>query len=170
MAHPQLLIVRESVKELRQLQKNQPASIVKRIAMLIELKKSSVSISKRDLAVRIGVNHNSIQKWRTLYRKEGINAIVTHNRVGFKPSLINEKEHKQLEKLLSNPTNGLRGYKELLDWVEKEFSKKIKYTTLFEYVKRHFGTKIKVARKSHIKKDKLAVEAFKKTSVKSSKM
>jgi len=100
----------------------------------------------------------------------GINAIITHNRVGFKPSLINEKEHKQLEKLLSNPTNGLRGYKELLEWVEKEFSKKIKYTTLFEYVRRHFGTKIKVARKSHVKKDKLAVETFKKTSVKSSKM
>jgi len=72
--------------------------------------------------------------------------------------------------LLSNPTNGIRGYRELLEWVEKEFSKKIKYTTLFEYVKRHFGTKIKVARKSHIKKDKLAVEALKKTSVKSSKM
>ena len=37
MAHPQQLRVKESVKELRQLQKNQPASIVKRIAMLIEL-------------------------------------------------------------------------------------------------------------------------------------
>jgi len=170
MAHPKQLIVKESVKELRQLQKNKPASIVKRIAMLIELKKNGSGISKRDLAVRIGVNHNSVQKWRTLYSKGGINAIITHNRVGFKPSLINEKEHKQLEKLLSNPTNGLRGHKELLEWVEKEFSKKLKYTTLFEYVRRHFGTKIKVARKSHVKKDKLAVETFKKTSVKSSKM
>ncbi|MCC7051437.1 MAG: hypothetical protein IT239_06650 [Bacteroidia bacterium] len=132
--------------------------------MLIELKKNGSGISKRDLAVRIGVNHNSVQKWRTLYSKGGINAIITHNRVGFKPSLINEKEHKQLEKLLSNPTNGLRGHKELLEWVEKEFSKKLKYTTLFEYVRRHFGTKIKVARKSHVKKDKLTIEVFKKNS------
>ena len=59
MAHPQQLIVKESMKELRQLRKNQPASIVKRIAMLIELNKSGLGISKRDLAVRIGVNHNS---------------------------------------------------------------------------------------------------------------
>ena len=60
MVYPQQLIVKESVKELRQLQKNQPASIVKRIAMLIELKKSGVGISKRDLAVRIGVNQTAM--------------------------------------------------------------------------------------------------------------
>ena len=45
--------------------------------------------------------------------------------------------------------------------------KQFKYNTLMKYSIKHFGSKIKVARKSHIKKDPEAVEAFKKISVKS---
>jgi hypothetical protein len=43
----------------------------------------------------------------------------------------------------------------------------VKYKTLYSYVRLNFDTKIKVARKSHVKKDEQAVEDFKKTSVKS---
>jgi hypothetical protein len=42
----------------------------------------------------------------------------------------------------------------------------MKYITLVKYAERHFGSKIKVARKSHVKKDEEAVVAFKKTSLK----
>jgi hypothetical protein len=44
-------------------------------------------------------------------------------------------------------------------------SQGINYQTLNSYVKRHFGAKIKVARKSHINKNELAVDTFKKTSL-----
>jgi hypothetical protein len=83
--------------------------------------------------------------------------------------VFTEAEHKQIEKKVSDATNGLRGYKELLEWVNNEFSKEIKYITLLKYTERHFGTKIKVARKSHIKKDQELVDSFKKTSYKSAK-
>jgi len=45
----------------------------------------------------------------------------------------------------------------------------LKYITLVKYTERHFGSKIKVARKSHVKKDDLQVESFKKTSVRNAK-
>jgi hypothetical protein len=70
---------------------------------------------------------------------------------------------------LNNPKNGIRGYTELLEWVNSELSKDMKYITLLKYAERHFGSKIKVARKSHVKKDDLRVESFKKTLVKSAK-
>ena len=57
----------------------------------------------------------------------------------------------------------------MLQWVNKELGKPIKYKALYAYVKRHFGTKIKVARKSHIKKDPKAVDLLKKTSVHNAK-
>ena len=56
-----------------------------------------------------------------------------------------------VEIMLSNNT----GYKELLDWVKQEFKKEIKYITLIKYSERHFGSKIKVAWKSHNKKNRL---------------
>jgi transposase len=49
------------------------------------------------------------------------------------------------------------------DWVKKEFGVEIKYQRIREYLIQHFRTKTKSPRKSHIKKDKQAEEAFLKT-------
>jgi hypothetical protein len=57
----------------------------------------------------------------------------------------------------------------LQQWIETEFNKKLKYITVYKYAKRNFNTKIKVARKSHVKKDIEAGESFKKTSITSVK-
>jgi CBS domain containing-hemolysin-like protein len=61
------------------------------------------------------------------------------------------------------------GFIELLDWFDKTFQTNINYKTFHGFVVRKFKAKIKVARKTHINKDVQAVEAFKKTSVKSVK-
>ncbi|HLL43665.1 MAG TPA: winged helix-turn-helix domain-containing protein [Segetibacter sp.] len=170
MANAKIIQVKESSGELKRLQKNQPLIIIKRLNMLLELKKHGQNgISKRALASIVGVDPNSIQKWRTIYAKGGIADILSHGRKGFKPSLLTLEEHKKIEQKLSQPKNALRGYKELMQWIKEELGKEIKYTTVVEYAKRHFGSKIKVARKTHVLKDEEKVEAFKKTSVKSSR-
>lgn len=46
--------------------------------------------------------------------------------------------------------------------MENFISGGINYHTVNKYVKRHFGAKLKVSRKSHIKKDLNAVESFRK--------
>ncbi len=63
---------------------------------------------------------------------------------------------------MHTPENHIKGYKELHHWVKKEFNKQIKYNTLLKFMVAKFQTKIKVARKSHIKKDAGAVQSLKK--------
>lgn len=170
MSKPKLSSVKESSKELKKLQTGKPAQIIKRLNMLIELRKHGVEgISKRKLAKIVGVDPNTIQAWRTLYFDKGIDGILKHGRTGFKPSVFTKQEHIKIERKLSTPKNTVRGYKELMKWINTEFNKNVKYTTVVEYCKRNFGTKIKVSRKSHVKKDEQKVETFKKTSVKSSR-
>lgn len=170
MSYAKSIHIKESVKELSHLRKNSSDTINKRLLMLIEIKREKNSaISKRDLAKLIGGDPNSITSWKKLYEQKGISGIISDGRLGFKPSVISEEEHKKIEKKLKDPKNGIRGYVELLDWVKTELSKDMKYITLLKYAQRHFGSKIKVARKSHVKKDELAVAAFKKTSVKSAR-
>lgn len=170
MSKAKLIPIKESVKELKQLQKKQPLMIIKRLNMLIELKKSGVNgISKRHLATLVGADPNSIQKWRTIYCDSGITGILSNGMTGFKPSLITKEEHKRIDYKLNQPKNALRGYKELKYWIKDELGKDLKYTTVVEYTKRHFGSKIKVARKSHVLKDEAAMATFKKTLVKSSR-
>ena len=60
----------------------------------------------------------------------------------------------------------MAGYVELQQWIEKEFKKEVKYNTILKYAMKNFGSKVKVARKSHVKKDNEAVAAFKKTLLK----
>jgi transposase len=133
--------------------------------MLIEIKKiEGQGISKRELAELIGVNHNSIQTWRQMYLTGGISELCSHKKTGFKPSVFDKEEHNAIKEKLHDPVNGLRGYKELLAWIENDLSKEVKYNTLLKYCIRNFSSSVKVARKSHINKDPLAVEAFKKTS------
>jgi transposase len=167
MALPKQIIVTEKLSELKTLLKKASPLIGPRLRVLIEIKKhEKTGISKRELARLVGVDPNSVQTWRTLYAQGGLSALQKHKKTGFKPSVFTPLEHLAIEKKLKDPANGLRGYSELLTWVEHEFKKQIKYNTLLKYSMRNFGSKIKVARKSHIKKDEQAVSAFKKTLVK----
>ncbi len=157
------LHIKESVKELSQLRKNNSDTINKRLLMLLAIKREkNRDISKRDLAKLIGVDPNSITAWKKIYERQGIGGIISDGRIGFKPNVITSQEHKKIEKKLKDTKNGIRGYKELLNWVKVELSKDMKYITILKYSQRHFGSKIKVARKSHVKKDEQAVESFKK--------
>lgn len=167
MALAKLFTIKESLPELRRLQKLSIPMIAYRIRALIEFKKSEESgISKREVAAIIGVNHNSVQTWRNMYIKGGIKKLLNYTKHTGRTPILTSQEHKKVESKLKDPRNGLRGYIELQTWIENEFNKPIKYNTLLKYSIRKFGSKVKVARKSHIKKDKEAVEAFKKTSVK----
>jgi transposase len=167
IAFPFQITVKETIPELRKLQRKSGELIGKRILMLIEIKKhEKTGISKRELSSITGINHNSIVKWRKLYTLSGIEPLLKHGRVGvFKKSIVTKDEHKKIEMKLNDPKNGIRGYTELLEWVKEELGKNMKYITLVKYTERHFGSKIKVARKSHVKKDDNAVATFKKSSV-----
>jgi transposase len=137
--------------------------------MLLEMKKAGESgISKRELMDCVGVCSQSIQIWRTAYKNGGMEALLSNEKKGKcgKPSIFTKGEHQMMEALLHNPKNGLTGYVELQKWVNDEYQKEVKYNTVLKYATRHFGSKVKTARKSHVKKDDEAVRTFKKTSVK----
>lgn len=169
MASPKSIEIKETVIELKKLLKSCPRLIIPRIRMLIEIKKHEKlgGISKRNLAEAIGVNHNSVQTWRTLYLQGGIKALTSYTKNEGRPTILSEEEHQAIKDKLNDSKNGLRGYVELLEWVETTFKKEMKYNTLLKYTNREFGSSVKVARKSHVKKDLEAVSTFKKTSHKS---
>ena len=168
MSNAKSLIVSESIKELSGLRKGSSDTQNKRLSMLIEIRREKdIALTKRDLAKRIGVDPNSITAWKKLYGQAGITALMADGRIGFKPSLVTAEVHKKIELKLKDPKNAIRGYVELQDWVKSELGMDLKYITLLKYTKKHFGSKIKVARKSHVKKDAEAVATFKKTLVKS---
>ena len=165
MAKSKIIIVKESEQELKGLLRQLPIHKKNRIQMLIVLKKSEKSLSKVELSNILKINHNTAQKWRKAYFDNGIDGLLLDGRVGFKPSLINSELHQAIQQRLTLPKDAFTSYVDLINWiVENYIPNGINYHTVNKYVKRHFGAKLKVSRKSHIKKDENAVDTFKKTS------
>jgi hypothetical protein len=167
MSNSLFIPVKESVQELNILLKKSIPFLKPRIQLLLAMKKNGDNpISKRALMEQTGLCSYSVHTWRSLYAKGGIELLLLHQKTGFKSPIIDSKNKLKLENKLKDSENGLRGYKELLEWVIKEFNSEISYNTLYKFCRKNFGTKIKVARKYHAKKDDEAVNTFKKTSVK----
>jgi transposase len=170
MSIPKLFIIKETESEIKKLIKSSTRMLSKRFqALLIFKRYEKTGISKRQVANEIGVNHNSIQTWRSAYISGGVEQLKKHSNIGYKPCLIKGAEEKALGKKLNDPNNGIVGFVELLDWFNTSFNTDINYKTFHGIVVRKFKAKIKVARKSHVKKDEEAVDAFKKTLIKSAK-
>ena len=167
MANPSKTIIKESITELKDLQRKHGELIRKRLQILIELKKNEdTGISKRNVSESTGINHNTILKWRKIYAKEGIAPFLVHNRKGgYKKSIFTSEEHDKIGLKLNDPENGIVGFKEFQKWIETELNKEVLYITVVKYLQRKFNAKLKVGRKSHINKKEEDVEAFKKTSV-----
>jgi transposase len=152
--------VKEKLSELRLLQKQYPGKH-KAIQMLILLRQKGL-LSKEDLATMTGASTQSIHVWRTKYRNGGVEALLQENRGGHKKAAITNKVHQTLSKRLNNPKEGFRSFIEIQQWLEKEFGIEMEYHAVNKYVKRKFGARLKVSRKSHVRKSPAAEAVFKK--------
>ena len=170
MALPKIIVIKETESEIKRLLKTSIPFIAQRLRVLLILKQhESTGIAKREAAALAGVCADSVQRWRRIYVTEGIEGLIKHNKIGYKPSVFTSDEHAKLEEKLNDPNNGLRGYVELKEWIRNEFGKDILYRTVVNYCVTNFHSSVKTARKSHINKDVGKVEVFKKTSDKSAK-
>lgn len=166
MSDPKAFIIKESIGDIKKLMKTSHPMIAKRLhALLVFKEHQETGISKREVAQSIGVNHNSIQSWRSMYIAGGIKELMSHNKTGFKPSVITPDQEKAIKDQMHKADNGFVGFVELLAWFNDKYNSNINYKTFHGFVVRKFNAKIKVARKVHVKKSPEAVAAFKKTSV-----
>jgi transposase len=163
MSYPLNVEVKESEVYLRKMIRKSIPMISVRLNMLLQIKLHKGPISQSKLSGIIGAGSRSIHTWRKIYLKGGIEALKSHGKKGSVSKIFGEEERKFLKETLSDPKNGIPGYAELRRIMNARFGKEFDYITLSEYCKRNFGTKIKVARKSRVKKDEKAVEDLKKT-------
>lgn len=167
MAAPKYFQIKESVSQIKTMIRNSPPMISKRLQALLVFKQHEhEGISKREVAFEIGVNHNSVQAWRKAYIEGGIPLLISHSKKSNVVSVITKEQELIIKEQLENPNNGFVGFTEFLQWFNENQKTDIKYKTFYAFLVRKFNAKVKVARKSHIKKDPKAVDSFKKISIK----
>lgn len=163
MARISKLVVKESVKEIETLMKKQSSyKNIQRLQALIHIQENTFS-TRAALSEHMGVSRRSLEKWLAKYRQLGmVGMLISPNR-SKGSSIIPADVDKELSEIVGDPKKGFNSYVEAQQWLSVEHNLDVKYNTVREHLIRRYQTKIKSPRKSHIKKDDQAVDAFLKT-------
>jgi len=158
------ITIKESFSELKSVLKKEKNLKKKlRIQSLI-LTKQAKFLRRVDLAIFLGINITTLNKWSNNYRTSGLNGLLEIKSGGKRREVVPVSIHKEIETKLNDSAAPLQGYTDAVLWIEQEFGYQLKYHTVRAFMIRNFGTKLKVPRKSHYKKDEVAFASFKKTS------
>jgi len=143
--------IQESISELEKLMKTtKKARLRERIHMLY-LIKSEQAKTRQIVARVLSVNRATIKRWLNTYEMEGISGLLTiKTKPNRKPS-IPPDILRQMKQKLRDP-EGFKSYKDIQLWIQKEFSLSLTYRAVYNTVRNRLKAKLKVGRKSHIKK------------------
>jgi transposase len=162
MSAPINIAVSESVEELKSVLSKTTDYLKPRVRMLLHITRG-LHISG-GLAAKTGLSIPTILSYKKKYAAGGLEALLKESRGGDKRSGLSTDQKALIKTKLSDPKNGLRSYVEMQAWLKAELGIEKEYHALNKYLKRNFGTKLKVGRKSHVKKDEAAVAVFKKSA------
>jgi transposase len=155
--------VKESLKELKKIYNTQQSVRAReKILALIRIREGRLP-TRQAVADSLGVHLRTLERWMVRYSEGGVSALLENRPRGTGTKIITSEVHKGLAERLNDPSSPFRGYWEARQWVQEQYGVEVTYQALWAYMKRHFGSKVKRPRRSHVKKDPGAIEAFKKT-------
>ena len=158
------LEIRESESELSSLLNGQTKLLqYQRAKALLLIKQGKVAYTYQ-LARKLKRERKTIYNWLKLYEREGIESYLRIKSRGSGRERIPDEMRQAVSERLSDPLTTITSYVELLDRIEQRFGTVLNYKTRYSHCRKHHDSVLKVARRSHHKKDDRAAEAFKRTA------
>lgn len=116
-----------------------------------------------DIAKKLGRNEKTIRGWLKTYSTKGFSSLIEVKSGGNNTRTLSDAVINLIAQNITNPNTTITSYIELKLLLEEQTKEKIAYGALYSHCRRKFKSKLKVARKSHYKKDPNAEAFFKKT-------
>lgn len=130
------------------------------------LYKSGQAKEYGQIAAAVGYEPHAVGSWFRLYKQQGLQACLQIDPGGHKrASQIAGKVGKVLEQLKAkraDPNNYFTSYKQIHQWLQTEHQISLSYAHVHWFVHRQLGAKLKVVRKSNLKKDLAYEQKYKK--------
>jgi transposase len=99
----------------------------------------------------LGVSRNTVGRWLTAYKTGGVPQMLTIAKAPGRVPLLSEAMREALCQRLAEP-GGFASYKAIWQWLRQEHGVPVAYKTVHRVVRYTLRAKLKVPRKSHIKK------------------
>ncbi|MDF0555267.1 hypothetical protein [Kamptonema sp. UHCC 0994] len=103
-----------------------------------------------------------MHRWLKQYSVGGLPALLKIGKSTGRPRVISKAVIAGLSEKLREESCEFKSYKEIGKWVEEKYQISVKYQTLHKQLHYRMKAKLKVPRRSSIKKDKAAGIEFKK--------
>jgi hypothetical protein len=162
MAIRRQLLIQESSADLKVLFRKHPVHLHSRIQMLYLIQTKQAD-STNDLSQKLLVTTRAIQHWKKAYAQGGIAQLLLYERGKYKSNgAITPAINALIVEKLSSPSNAFTSYIDLQQWLQENHLPTVSYRVVHHHAHIKLKASLKVARKSHIKKDAKAVEDFKK--------
>jgi transposase len=107
--------------------------------------------TRRQVARLLGVNRDTVGRWLAAYASGGLPQMLTIAKAPGKVPLLSPAMQQALRDRLSQP-HGAASYKAIWQWLRQAYGVPLAYKTVHKFVRYTLRAKLKVPRKSHIKK------------------
>lgn len=147
------LLITEDLEFLLREHSKSPSSLSKdRIKALIYIKRGKY-VFQSDIALKLGRTEKTVRGWLQKYSQVGFSGLTAVKSGGNNTKVLSDKAKIFIAEKLTDPTTTITSYIELKLLIAQELEEIVPYFALYAHCRRKHKTKLKVARKSHYKKD-----------------
>ncbi len=152
--------IRESIFELKHLLRAEKKARRRERLQMLYLLRTGQAKTRKSAAQMLSVHRTTVSDWTNAYERGGLGRLLhMKTKPNHKLSLPPHVLHTLRRKLRRR--RGFSRYKSIQRWLEKRYSLSVPYSTLHGIVRYGLKAKLKVGRKSHVKKDEKQGIAFK---------
>ena len=143
--------IHETLAELKALLTEERAARKPQRLQALSLLQTQQAHTRRQVARLLGVNRETVGRWLAAYASGGLPQMLTIAKAPGKVPLLSPAMQQALRDRLSQP-HGFASYKAIWQWLRQEYGLSIAYKTVHKFVRYTLRAKLKVPRKSQIKK------------------
>jgi transposase len=143
--------IQETPTELQQLLRATRDARHQQRVQALYLLRTQQARTRLQVARLLGVNRNTVGRWLVAYTQGGFPQLLTIAKAPGKPPLLSAAMRQALRERLAQP-QGFASDKAIWQWLRQEYGLTIAYKTVHRFVRYTLRAKLKVPRKSQIKK------------------
>lgn len=157
--------VKEDAATLRKMLKQQKEPLLHARLLALYLYKTGQCRYRKDIAQQVGYGRNAVGRWLQAYETHGLEAMLTIGASGNPSEMsIPPAVLEMLQKRLHDPHQGFASYKAVQQWLSQEHDVHLSYHWVYDIVHDKLKARLKVPRKSNVKKDPKKEARFKKNA------
>ncbi len=143
--------ITESAEELKELLRRETRGRQKQRLQALYLFKTGRAKSRTEVGQFLGVGRRAVGEWLDRYEAEGLCGMLEIRTHTNRPRSLTAEQEEALRQKLSEP-EGFESWGAVQAWVNETFGLALPYTTVYGIAHDEMGARLKVARKSHTKK------------------